>query len=130
MWNRRNSLEFTLIQTVPVAEKFYGDELKWFSVRDEKFQGFHGTGEEMLRGFTGKSFDLDIENYTYIVTIGHELESLKFSLSAIKNTFPPKQFVGIITPKEERADLIYIYRIKKMDIDYDYHDPSGFVTFV
>ena len=38
--------------------------------------------------------------------------------------------MGHVTLKEETTDKVYIYRIPKMDIDCDYHEPQRAVTFV
>ena len=74
----------------------------------------------------------DYDHYTYIVTIGHELINIEYSRSDMKNRIYgifPKQYVGHVTLKEDLTDKVYIYRIKKMDIDCDYHEPNRSVTF-
>lgn len=107
--------------------------LVWFTLRDEKYNGFFST--EMLDnyGTTSDELNMDFSNYTYIVTLGHKLENISYSFSQMKNRkylFIPKQFVGIVNLQYEYSPNIYIYRIKKMDIDCDYHEPNKNVFYV
>ena len=46
-----------------------------------------------------------------------------------KFIFIPKQFIGKVELKKDFSNRVYIYKIKKMDIDCDYHDRSKNVEF-
>ena len=75
----------------------------------------------------------DFSHYTYIVTCGHELRSIKYSLSQTKNRrflFIPKQFVGIVELQYDPSLYVHIYRVKKLDIDCDYHEMSKNVSYI
>ncbi len=75
---------------------------------------------------------LDRENYTYVVTCGHKLKNISYNLFETKNRkfiVFPKQFVGRVVLEYEESDNIYIYKIKKIDIDCDYHDRARNVYF-
>ena len=104
----------------------------WFSVRDKKYSGFFD--EELLSehcvGY--RKDELDLENYTYIVTCGHKLKEISYSFCETKNRkllFIPKQYVGRVILYYEENSYIYIYKVKKIDIDCDYHDRNKNVYF-
>lgn len=115
------------------AEALSENEPVWFTLRDEKYGGFYSSEKLLDYGVALNDFDLDFSNYTYVITLGHKLESISFSYSKMKNRkflFVPKQFVGIVKLQYEYSPNIYIYRIKKMDIDCDYHEPSKNIFYV
>ena len=127
-------LTFEQIEQIPIStDSNHKNGLVWFTLRDEKYNGFFST--EMLDnyGTTSDELNMDFSNYTYIVTLGHKLENIRYSFSQMKNRkylFIPKQFVGIVNLQYEYSPNIYIYRIKKMDIDCDYHEPNKNVFYV
>ena len=41
----------------------------------------------------------------------------------------PKQYIGKVVLCEEDTGKVYIYRVKKMDIDCDYHEREKNVSF-
>lgn len=105
----------------------------WFTLRSSEYSGFYS--EESLDTLGVENYEdiaFDYDRYTYIVTIGHELISIEYSRSDMKNRIYGifgKQYVGHVTLKEEATDKVYIYKIKKMDIDCDYHEPERDVIF-
>lgn len=97
----------------------------WFSVSDYE-NGVISTSPERLRdiGIDPSKLELDTSKYTYIVTIGYDLVSLKTSFwhSTLREEFPPfmpKEYIGITLLK--KSDKIKIYRICKANVVYDYH---------
>ena len=111
------------------------NSLSWFTLRDEKYHGFFDeTRLENLLKTKEKlnNYDFNYEKYTYVITVGHELKQISYSFSQMKNRkflFMPKQFVGNVELTKEYTDKIYVYRIKKMDIDCDYHNRERGVSF-
>lgn len=111
------------------------NDLYWFTLRHEEYNGFYDV--EMLENLSSNigdvdNIDFDYDNYTYVITIGHELKSISYSYSDVKNRkflFIPKQFVGNVVLDSKETDKLYIYKIKKMDIDCDYHDRDVGVNF-
>lgn len=109
--------------------------LYWFTLRHEEYNGFYDV--EMLENLSSNiddvdNIDFDYDNYTYVITVGHELKSISYSYSDMKNRkflFIPKQFVGNVVLDSKETDKLYIYKIKKMDIDCDYHDKKVGVNF-
>ena len=97
----------------------------WFSVSDYE-NGVISTSPERLRdiGIDPSKLELDTSKYTYIVTIGYDLVSLKTSFwhCTLRKEFPPfmpKEYIGTVLLKE--SDKIKIYRIRKTNVVYNYH---------
>lgn len=99
----------------------------WFSVRDDKYYGFYD--EKCLLKYC-EDYNIgtiDTQKYTYIITCGHKLSSISYSFSEMKNRsfiIFPKQYIGKVLLEYEETDMVYIYRVKKIDIDCDYHNSS------
>ncbi len=90
---------------------------RWYSIKDEKYRGFFS--EENF-----PNYDFDCDNYTYIVTFGYELEAISYSFSRMidKKVYTlglPIQFVGEIIYKDLPTNYVYIYKVKKINIDRD-----------
>ena len=129
---------FTAIDFERVCEKDYKPTKNfsthlWFTLRSPEYSGFFPEESLDTLGVDYNDIPFDYNRYTYIITIGHELLDIKYSRSDMKNRIYGifgKQYVGHVTLKEETTDKVYIYRIPKMDIDCDYHEPQRAVTFV
>ena len=131
------SRTYKSIEFEQVCEKdanFESDRhIKWFTLRSSEYGGFYS--EESLNTLGVEDYDdivFDYDQYTYIITIGHELINIEYSRSDMKNRIYGifgKEYVGHVTLKEEETDKVYIYRIPKMDIDCDYHEPERDVVF-
>lgn len=134
MYKKEFKLSFEQIEQIPVSTNSFSDkELIWFTLRDEKYCSFYSSEILLNYGVSPDKINMDFSKYTYVVTIGHELESINYSFSRMKNRkflFIPKQFVGIVNLQYECSPNLYIYRIKKMDIDCDYHEPNKNVYYV
>ena len=105
----------------------------WFSVRDKKYSGFFDEKLLSKHCIDYRNGELDLDHYTYIVTCGHKLKDIEYSFSETKNRkllLIPKQFVGRVVLYYEENSYIYIYRVKKIDIDCDYHDRSRNVYYI
>ena len=129
-------LKFEYLQTVTTSnpEEFRQEtkNLKWFTIRDQKYNGFFNEGMFDTLHVLVNTKDFDYSKYTYVVTVGHELEELSYSYSCMKNRnmfLLPKQFVGKAVLNLETTDQIYIYRTKKIDLDCDYHERDKNVLY-
>lgn len=126
--NKDYNLKYTLVYS-EFCDNINGDEY-WFSLRDEKYNGFFTEG--YLRNYGVEFSDYDYENYTYIVTLGHELKEITYSPKEMKDRVMvifPKQYIGKVVLDKNDTGKVYIYRVKKMDIDCDYHERSKNVSF-
>lgn len=132
LYNVKFNLPFEPVERIAVKD-IPDPELAWFSLRDEKYSGFFDIEKLTEYGADTSDLSFDFSHYTYIVTCGHELRSIKYSLSQTKNRrflFIPKQFVGIVELQYDPSPYVYIYRVKKLDIDCDYHERSKNVYYV
>lgn len=105
---------------------FFDDSFKdhWFlqptyDHAKEKLHYYDNTYKNM---FKVPIVEFDTENYTYIITFKHELAKLQYSESLKNDTFLSKQYRGIFYFSKESKNKIYVYRIQKMYIDFDYDD--------
>ena len=96
----------------------------WHTIRDEKFHPFYGL-EILQKADLPSDVTIDTQKYTYVVTYGRQLKQIQYRYLDMKNRtlfLLPKQFVGRVLLGKETTEKIYIYRIRKMDIDCDYHN--------
>lgn len=134
IYKKEFELPFEQVEQISVSADVLSEKtLVWFTLRDEKYCGFYSSEMLLNYGIMPDKLDMDFSNYTYVVTVGHKLENISYSFSQMKNRkflFIPKQFVGIVNLQYECSSNLYIYRIKKMDIDCDYHEPNKNVFYV
>lgn len=126
-------IQFDKIYESKVELDSYSDQLVWFTLRDKCFDGFFDISMLERLGVDYSNMKIDYNNDTYVVTIGYELVNLSYSYSDMKNRklgIIPKQFVGKVGLKDEFKEMIYIYKIKRLDIDCDYHDRRKNVSFI
>ena len=69
-------------------------------------------------------YKFDLENYSYIVCYGHELERLTYRyIKPIKRKgLIPDALTGKATMSSKNQDNIYIYRIKRKNVVCYFHD--------
>ncbi len=103
----------------------YEDMIIWHSTRDESLSNSNYTNEEI---FSVNFNDYDLDNYTYIISYGYELTDISVSCSEIKNS-NGLYFVPRVIFESERTDTIYIYKTKKINIDYDMHESDRNIYF-
>ena len=102
------------------------DDIIWQSTRCDSL-----VGDKYLRedSHLDNWLDVDLEKFTYIISYGYELVDLSISFSELKNSnglyFVPKAIF-----KKEKKNTIYVYRLRKTNIDYDIHEISRNVFFV
>lgn len=101
----------------------YGE--KYFFIKDEGYNGFYD-GKTVLKHYLSE-FDfslLDTEEYTYFVCVGGKLNSIKYNgrKCKLRTYFAfPDEYEAIIDSEVLDDGVIRIYRMKKINIDYDYH---------
>jgi hypothetical protein len=112
------------------------NNLYWFSLRDDSFNGWFTTHKLTDMGIDFNEIEFNYKEHTYVATIGYELHSISYSYSDMKNWrfslagFVPKQFVGKVELRNELKNIVCIYSIERMDIDCDYHERDRNVFFV
>ncbi len=126
----RFSIKFELVEIVPNTVSLNSESFYWYSIRSEEYQPMYGGENLSDRGDFRTKFDT--EKYTYLVLLGHQLLELKCSLSEseTRNVIGfPNQLVGLVTLSKEKDNCVRIYRIKKMNLDSDIHEPERGVSF-
>jgi len=131
--HNNKSIQFVEIASFDTGQVLTREEkVVWFSLRHESYNGFFSA--ELLNnyGVETEHMTFDFENYTYIITVGHELRGVEFSYSVFKNRkyfILPDQFVGKVTLDDNLVNRVFFYRVRRMNIDLDYHSPRSHVTF-
>lgn len=101
------------------------DSIIWHSTRAETLSNSGCNNKEI---FSVDFNDYNFEKYTYVICYGHELVDLSYSFSEIKNS-NGLYFIPRAVLKMEKKDMVYIYRLKKINIDYDMHELDRNVYF-
>jgi len=132
-FNKKWDIQFVEIASYDTGNALpHEDPLVWFTLRHDRYKGFFSISQLENYGVETQDMYFDYDNYTYIFTIGHELKSIEYSYSIFKNRrfiVFPKEAIGIVTLDETLVERVFVYRIKRMDIDCDYHDRRAYVTF-
>ena len=120
----------------PIEKVIPNDELNpisstmkpWFSIRDKKYNPWYDLNYISNIGLSCEEWDMD--KYTYIICFGYELKKLSFSplLLNMKSDFQI-EYIGITEFNEEFSNCVYVYRIPKMNIDFNYGEPARYSKF-
>lgn len=130
IYNKEYKLNFEKVTEIQNSELVDKLPIYWCTIRNKEYNGYFGSE---LPSELDINMDLNLDKYTYIITLGHELQSISYSYKETKNRkllFFPKQYIGKVLLLKNKTPYIYIYRIKKMDIDSDIHEPDKNVCFV
>lgn len=119
-------LEPELVAAIRLDPAFFPDGKiyqTWHAVY-EAYDGYPGTWIHPHEPYQSRSIDawpeMDLENYTYIITYCQEIESLTYNPWK-ENTVPVRTFAkeGHMVMKNDIVPLtIFIYRIPKMRINH------------
>jgi len=121
-----HTIKTELIEEIKYDKSYsyaYGE--KYFFIKDEDYNGFYD-GKTVLKHYLSE-FDfslLDTEGYTYFVCVGGKLNSIKYNgrKCKLRTYFAfPDEYEAIIDSEVLDDGVIRIYRMKKINIDYDYH---------
>lgn len=102
----------------------------WICLKNPEYKGFFST--DFLVQYNVDYNDWDLEQYTYIVTFGYEMESIEYSFSDYKNwnfSIFPHNYLGKLTLTGKKTDMVHIYRIKKTDIESAFPDGPDEILF-
>ena len=120
-FNTFHTVDLELIYEKDLDPNFYDsmNSTVWYTLRSNSFNGLRVKSPEYF-----DNIKLDYDKYTYIVVNDHELKELKYTWKEVnlrKFVIFPDQFVGFATLGKQRTGKTYLYRIKKLNIDCDYH---------
>lgn len=101
----------------------YGE--KYFFIKDDDYNCFYD-GKEILKSYLPEYelSSLDTDDYTYMISVNRKINSVKYNGRNCKlRTYflLPDEYEAIIESEETDDAVIRIYRMKKINIDYDYH---------
>lgn len=97
----------------------------YFFIKDSRFSCFYD-GEEFLKSCV-PDYDtskLKPQEYTYLITVDRKAKAVTYSgRKCLMRTYFafPEEYVANIECEETNDGILRIYRMKKINIDYDYH---------
>ncbi len=100
----------------------------WFSIRAQKYNPWHDCDFVQNMGVDCSEWDFD--KYTYIICRGYELKSIAFT--PLKLNFKSDlqiEYIGITEFDEVFSNCIYVYRIKRLNIDFKYDEIAAYSIF-
>lgn len=129
-------LDFELedVKSVEKTDYSSGQSLIWFALRDSEYHTLEvGTNYFDYLAHLGINIDelnLDLKKYTYIITIGHKLLDIEYSqrYASLRKGIFADQYIGKVLLNKTETNEIFIYRTRKINIDYDIH--GGVNSFV
>lgn len=121
-------LDFEYVTTIDVSKKSVEEEpsFPWMSIIDERYYPLYN--KDFLVNLYGKDIlkyeDFsDTDKYSYIVTFGRKLCSIAYKPCEARTKYfglIPRQYRGKVTLGDEvDYELIYVYRIKKINLVHD-----------
>ena len=131
----QNFLDFSLVSSTKINSKqIHASDYPWISIIDENFNPFYD--EQYLQNTYGPCVNqmlkaIDKDKYSYIVTIGKELERIAFVRSEARTKVLgviPKQYIGKVQLSSQQTNRIYLYQIKKINLVHDQYDLDYFLS--
>ena len=121
------SLQFEFVYKIPID---YNEEtrksLPWFTIVNDRYDPMFDLNSLENYGvdINNVKYKFDLENYSYIVCYGHELERLTYRyIKPIKRKgLIPDALTGKATMSSKNQDNIYIYRIRRKNVVCYFHD--------
>lgn len=119
-----HEIRFELMDEIKCKKIVEGFPEKYFVIKDDVnafYDGFECL-EKRLPDYDKAK--LDTENYTYFVALNRKIESIKYNGSNCKRRTYfafPDIYSAIIDCEETNDETVRIYRMKKINIDFDYH---------
>jgi len=128
-FNTYHTIKFELIYEKKLNSNFYNtpNPTIWYTLKSNSFNGFDKNSPEYF-----DDIKLDYNKYTYIVVNDYQLKKLKYTWKEVnlrKMVIFPDLYVGFATLDKQKTGKTYLYRIKKMNIDSDYHGKNSRNTF-
>ena len=114
-----------------LTQEDHNNTLKWFSLRHNSYQGANSIDTLKRYGVDVEGLHFDFDNYTYIFTVGHRLISIKHNYSIFDQRnvlLLPNRFVGIVTLNKQCEDKIFVYRIRRLNIN-SHKNPNEYIVW-
>lgn len=102
----------------------------YYFIKDSKYSSWYDGEERFKESFPNYDFSkLDTKKYTYLVLFSGNLNSVKYSGKNCKQrTFIfPYEYTAFVDADKTGDGSVKIYRMKKINIEYDYHGDEGII---
>ena len=127
-FNTFHSIDFELIYETELPSDYKeGSSQVWKTYSDNSFNKFIKSPDYI------DDIKLDFDNFTYIIVNNHQLVDFKYTWKEVnlrKFVIFPELYVGFATFTKEETGKQYVYRIKRMNINADYHGKNDNNTFI
>lgn len=125
----RFDLDFKMVYSCTTDGKVKENTPKFICIKDPDYNGFFD--KDFLKQYNVSYSDWDLNEHTYIITFGYELRKIEFSYSkCVKwDSIIPGNFQAFVTLSKVRTDKIYIYELKKIDLESAFPDGSDQIVF-
>lgn len=102
----------------------------YYFIKDSKYSSWYDGEERFKESFPNYDFSkLDTKKYTYLVLFSGNLNSVKYSGKNCKQRtiIFPYEYTAFVDADKTGDGSVKIYRMKKINIEYDYHGDEGIV---
>lgn len=120
-----HTVQLELVDEKEAASVSEAIDSNYFFTKDDSYQGFYD-GVLRLQEYI-PDYDisaLNIQEYTYVVSFNCKIEEITYSGRVCKRRTIlgfPDVYTANVTFDKTSDNVIRIYRMKKINIDYDYH---------
>lgn len=122
---RERSLKPELIDEIRINNLDAISDKDYFFIKSDEYNNFYD-GFEILKQLS-PDYDtqkLDAKHFTYVVSVNGTITEINYSEKNCKmrNVIGlPKTYTAFLDYEKINDNTVRIYKIKKVDIDYDYH---------
>lgn len=108
----------------PFCDTYKGGGYCYFFVQSDAHYCFNGNGQQELERLAPQ-FDisqLDVNRYDYVVAVNCRIRSIRYSYGSAYKTMSVgiDTYVADADLTKTQDDSVRVYRMKKVNIDYDY----------
>ncbi|MDE5974445.1 MAG: hypothetical protein K2G73_07230 [Eubacterium sp.] len=126
MFVLNHNLTTELIDEIFVSDlDDFENEPQYFFIKDSKYNGFYDGAEKLKYLYPCYEFNkLNLDKFTYVVSINGTIESIVYNGRNCKRRTQlgfPDVYTAIVNYSKTNDNIIRIYKIKKINIDYNYH---------
>ncbi|MCH5191335.1 MAG: hypothetical protein J1F23_04145 [Oscillospiraceae bacterium] len=122
---RDRNLKTELIDEIKIEDFQNSLYTDYFFIRSDEYINFYDGFEMLEEIIPDYDFEkLDTEQFTYLVSVNGTVNTIEYSgrNCKMRNAIGlPVTYTAFLDYEKTNDNIIRIYKIKKIDIDYDYH---------
>lgn len=122
---RDRNLKTELIDEIKIEDFQNALYTDYFFIRSDEYINFYDGFEMLEEIIPDYDFEkLDTEQFTYLVSVNGTVNTIEYSgrNCKMRNAIGlPVTYTAFLDYEKTNDNIIRIYKIKKIDIDYDYH---------